>query len=160
MSFTTVLPADKCCSACMRNCISEKSCESCDAKLKKFEPVRNNINVSKNSAVKYLKTLLCELDVNEKTPEGAPLYDTSSLAEAIVSNALEHKSFDEFKEFLGLFTLGNENTNILLDFVKTNFSELCNERVSMENILEVVSLKSEDSDSESYDSSSSCISRL
>ena len=133
-SFTSALPPEKCCSACMGRCIAEKACDICAAQLKQFEPIRNKINLSKNVAVKYLSIKMSDFNLNEITPVGTPVYDTINLAEALVTNLLEYKDIEKFEEFLGVFSLGIKVTKFLLGIIKANFDELIKETVDLQNI--------------------------
>ena len=118
-TFKSVLPAEDCCSACMGKC----KCDKCSLQLKQFEPLRKQMNVSKTQ-VRYISQLLSSLDINKKTPVGTPNYDADHLAEELVSNLLQFKNLERFREFLELFSLGDYISKALIQFVETNFEEL------------------------------------
>ena len=123
-SFSSTLPPEDCCSACMKRCIARHECDECATRLKRFEPLRKPVNLLQSSPVKYLSQLLSNLHINEKTPNETPPYDIDNLAEAIIGNLFEFKSLETFREFLEVFSLGDEISKVLLDFVTSNLDEI------------------------------------
>ena len=150
-SFTSTIPPEECCSACMGRCIAETACVICAAQLKQFAPVRLKFNLSKNVAVKYLSSKLSDLNLNEMTPKGTPVYDALNLAEALVANLIEFKDIEKFKEFWGVFTLGMEVTSSLLGIIKANFDEIIKESFDLQSIKGVEKSTDVDCDSDSSD---------
>ena len=153
-TFQQVLPPEECCSTCMRRCVAEHECVECDSKLKLFEPIREPQGLLKSKPVQYLSELLSKSDINERTPEDTPPYDTNSLAEAIVKNVIEFKSLESFREFLHLFSLGSEISKVLTEFVESNFEALKEEKFDLvlcTNFTE----GNDDSKDDSYESDSS-----
>jgi hypothetical protein len=112
---------EHCCSACMSKCSAETGCEMCDAKLKVFEPVRKQMNSTHSDYVKFIAQMLTNLKFNDKTPDETPPYNPDSLAEAMVDNLAEFKNLQIFKDFLELFSLGEEISKVLLDSVEEHF---------------------------------------
>ena len=133
-SFSSTLPPEDCCSACMKRCIARHECDECATRLKRFEPLRKPVNLSQSSPVKYLSQLLSNLHINEKTPNETPPYDTDSLAEAIIGNLIEFKKLETFREFLKVFSLGDEISKVLLDFVTSNFDNILAENVDKKSL--------------------------
>ena len=133
-SFSSNLPPEDCCSACMRRCVDANACEECATRLRRFEPLRKPVNLSQSSPVRYLAQLLLNLNINEKTPNETPPYDIDNLAEEMIGNLLEFKNFKTFREFLEVFSLGDEISKVLLEFVKSNWEELLAQNVDVKSV--------------------------
>ena len=113
LTVESAVPAEACCSACMRACIAEKDCQKCEEKLKVFEPSRKPTNIHQLKSVKCLANLLLK-----SVYESEISYDENSLSEALMENIIEFKNLETFQEFLNLFSLGDETSSIILKFVK------------------------------------------
>ena len=144
----TELPAEVCCSACMKRCILDTGCLICKERIKGYEPSRNPVNLSKLESVKSLAGLLHKVKASEfETP-----YNVNSLSEAVIENIIENQSIDSFEGFLEMFSLSAETSSTILEFVKSNLNEIVTEN-------QMGGFKSEESatEDESNDSNSSHI---
>jgi hypothetical protein len=81
------------------------------------------------------------LKLNDNSPVETPPYDLVNLAEAMINNLLERKfeckdlleckDLKLFKQYLELFSLGEEISKSLLDFVESNLKELVEPNVDL-----------------------------
>ena len=140
-SVGSSLPPEECCSVCMKKCKAENSCKKCEENLKLFEPNQHVVTQAKSQPVVNLVKLMSELKLNENTPVETPPYDLVNLAEAMINNLLELK-FDckdllkckdlkLFEQYLELFSLGEEISKSLFDFVQSNLKELIEPNVDL-----------------------------
>ena len=120
--------------------------------MQQFEPLREQINVSKNQ-VKYFSQLLSSVDINGRTPVGTPHYDIENLAEELLGNLVQFKNLERFRECLELFSLRYEVSKGLIRVVETNFEEIVTLKVN--SIIKII----ENNDIESVSSDPSDCSR-
>ena len=143
LDVTTDLPAEVCCSACMKRCILESGCLICEERMKGYEPNRKPANLSKLESVKSLATVLHKV----KASEFETSYNVSSLSEALIENIIESQSSNSFAEFLKLFSLSDETSSIILEFVKSNMKEIVSE-THIKGIKSLLSSEEEATDDE------------
>ena len=135
--------AESCCSVCMRQCL----CEMCTENIAKFQPRRNIVNVAKTQIVKKLSQYLTELEINHCTVNETPTYDPFNLAEVLIVNLLEsqYKDLLTFKEYLGVFSLGNEVIESVYNYVVLNEAEIMS--ICDSKVVQLVKETNNDSDS-------------
>ena len=127
-------------------------------KMEKFAPIRNNVNVAKSPTLKVLGQHLSNLDINKHTLLSTPPYDPLKLAEVLIVNLLESKYEDllTFKEYLGVFSLEDEISESIYNFVVLNHIEIMSLSGSLEGCdlyqYNCAELVDENIDSESNDS--------
>ena len=122
----------ECCSACMRECIKEKSCLDCSSSLDKFMFEQVEL-VGKKSVLKLLETFLKSLNLQEKSPEDCPAYDEASLAKTVITHLDETESLSEMKSFLEIFSLGDELCQEISNFLERDLSVLFSKDIIEEN---------------------------
>ena len=107
---------DVCCSWCMENCLKEKDCKCCSEKLRKYLPSSAhlfNIKEARNN----LTGFLINLKINESLSGNNVLYKEESLSEEIIKHIDTTKSVDGVKDFLQIFSLGEQMCSKIYQFI-------------------------------------------
>ena len=122
----SVLEPHSCCSFCMKECLKANSCTSCAKSLDKFKFLSCEISSNK-SIVGLFSNFLKSLDISERCPPEAPVYENDSLAKMILCELDETKDLSETVAFLEIFSLGDEICQEIRDFLRNELGVLFSE---------------------------------
>ena len=89
-----------------------------------FEPCRKPQHITKLPIVNQLTQFLFVLQINEHTSGETPQYEPHNLAEILIENIYEFQDVLIFKDFLNVFSLGNEFSKLVFNFIEPMFKDL------------------------------------
>ena len=107
-----------CCSNCMKNCRSSTGCVQCSNNLELYS--KDNVVIAGLDS-KLLTQFLVEIKLNEVRNESNYLNE-KNLAKEIIAQLLVTPDVEHMKQFISIFSLRNNQSKKILDFLKKSMS--------------------------------------
>ena len=136
-----------CCSKCMEKCVKDSDCNVCSEKLKKYVP-KSGLNFNLKSTKKMLTEFLVNLNINRNLPDGTFSYKEDSLSEEILKYLTTSESVEDLKDFLLIFSLGDQLNRKIIRFITHVLNNPLNEGDGTEFETNSESVSEDDSEAE------------